>query len=74
VALGQAGPGNPLAPPAYLAIESGWVVRCVGRQPWTVYGQLRTADRPRSCPPQRVLTSLSGFRRESYTVLLIFAA
>ena len=24
------------APAGYLAIEAGWVVRCVGRQPWTV--------------------------------------
>jgi cytochrome d ubiquinol oxidase subunit I len=29
---------------AVLALESGWVVTEVGRQPWIVYGVLRTAD------------------------------
>jgi cytochrome d ubiquinol oxidase subunit I len=29
---------------AYLALESGWVLTEVGRQPWVVYGFLRTAD------------------------------
>jgi len=32
------------APLGYIAVESGWIVRCVGRQPWVMYGQLRTAD------------------------------
>jgi cytochrome d ubiquinol oxidase subunit I len=27
-----------------VALEAGWVVTEVGRQPWVVYGQLRTAD------------------------------
>ncbi|GAC1652256.1 MAG: cytochrome ubiquinol oxidase subunit I [Gemmatimonadaceae bacterium] len=32
------------APLGFLAIEAGWVVTEVGRQPWIVYGVLRTAD------------------------------
>ncbi|HVZ08776.1 cytochrome ubiquinol oxidase subunit I [Rhodopila sp.] len=32
------------APLGFIAILSGWVVTEVGRQPWTVYGLLRTAD------------------------------
>jgi cytochrome d ubiquinol oxidase subunit I len=60
------------APAGYLAIESGWVVRCVGRQPWTVYGQLRTADAASVLPVGEVLTSLSVFA-VIYTVLLVFA-
>ncbi len=32
------------APMGFIAIEAGWVVTEVGRQPWTVYGVLRTAD------------------------------
>ncbi|MFX3623737.1 MAG: cytochrome ubiquinol oxidase subunit I [Ectobacillus sp.] len=28
----------------YVAINSGWIVAEVGRQPWTVYGLMRTAD------------------------------
>jgi cytochrome d ubiquinol oxidase subunit I len=31
-------------PLAVLAVEAGWVATEVGRQPWTVYGVLRTAD------------------------------
>jgi cytochrome d ubiquinol oxidase subunit I len=32
------------APFGFLAIEAGWTVTEVGRQPWIVYGMLRTAD------------------------------
>ena len=32
------------APMGFIAIEAGWTVTEVGRQPWTVYGILRTAD------------------------------
>ena len=28
----------------YIANEAGWVVTCVGRQPWIIYGVLRTAQ------------------------------
>jgi len=31
-------------PIPYLAIEAGWVVAEVGRQPWIVYGLMKTAD------------------------------
>lgn len=31
-------------PMGFLAIEAGWTVTEVGRQPWIVYGVLRTAD------------------------------
>jgi cytochrome d ubiquinol oxidase subunit I len=33
-----------------VALESGWVVTEVGRQPWTVYGYLRTADAVNPAP------------------------
>jgi cytochrome d ubiquinol oxidase subunit I len=29
---------------AVIALESGWIVTEVGRQPWIVYGFMRTAD------------------------------
>jgi cytochrome d ubiquinol oxidase subunit I len=32
------------APLGFLAIEAGWVVTEVGRQPWIVYGLVRTAE------------------------------
>jgi cytochrome bd ubiquinol oxidase subunit I len=33
-----------VAPLGFVAVVSGWVTTEVGRQPWTVYGLLRTAD------------------------------
>lgn len=32
------------SPLGFIALLSGWIVTEVGRQPWTVYGVLRTAD------------------------------
>jgi len=32
------------APLGFIAVIAGWIVTEVGRQPWTVYGLLRTAD------------------------------
>jgi cytochrome d ubiquinol oxidase subunit I len=40
------------APLGFIAVVAGWIVTEVGRQPWTVYGLLRTAD--------SVTPSLSG--------------
>jgi cytochrome d ubiquinol oxidase subunit I len=31
-------------PLGFLALEAGWVVTEVGRQPWVIYGVMRTAD------------------------------
>ena len=33
-----------VSPLGFIAVIAGWVVTEVGRQPWTVYGLLRTAD------------------------------
>ena len=33
-----------MLPAGFVAVVAGWVVTEVGRQPWTVYGLLRTAD------------------------------
>jgi cytochrome d ubiquinol oxidase subunit I len=60
------------APLGYLAVESGWIVRCVGRQPWIVYGELRTVDMASHLPASEVLASLSGFVI-LYSFLLISA-
>jgi cytochrome d ubiquinol oxidase subunit I len=48
------------APLGYLAVETGWIVRCVGRQPWIVYGELRTAESASNLPPGEILFSLTG--------------
>jgi cytochrome d ubiquinol oxidase subunit I len=33
-----------MAPLGFIAVIAGWTTTEVGRQPWTVYGLLRTAD------------------------------
>ncbi len=49
------------APLGYIATDSGWIVRCVGRQPWTVYGEIRTIDAASHIPAEEVFASLVGF-------------
>jgi cytochrome bd ubiquinol oxidase subunit I len=46
------------APLGYIAIDTGWMVRCIGRQPWTLYNQLRTVDSVSNLPPSNVLTTI----------------
>lgn len=60
------------APLGYIAVESGWIVRCVGRQPWTLYGEIRTADAASQLPAANVLTSLISFS-VIYSILLVAA-
>jgi cytochrome bd ubiquinol oxidase subunit I len=56
------------APLGYIAVEAGWIVRCVGRQPWIVYGEMRTLDSASHLPAGEVLFSLLGLT----TMYLIF--
>jgi cytochrome d ubiquinol oxidase subunit I len=58
------------APLGYIAVETGWIVRCVGRQPWTLYRQIRTSAAASQVPASNVLVSLSIFTI-IYTVLFI---
>jgi cytochrome d ubiquinol oxidase subunit I len=60
------------APLGYIAIESGWIVRCVGRQPWTMYDEIRTVDAASNLPPGEILTSLLAFSGV-YSLLFISA-
>ncbi|SDU19119.1 cytochrome ubiquinol oxidase subunit I [Desulfobacula phenolica] len=48
-------------PLPYIAIEMGWVVSEVGRQPWIVYGVLKTSDAVSPIAGNQVLFSLIGF-------------
>jgi cytochrome d ubiquinol oxidase subunit I len=46
----------------YIANETGWIAAETGRQPWTVYGLLRTADSvSKSVPPAHILASMLMF-------------
>jgi cytochrome d ubiquinol oxidase subunit I len=49
------------APLGFLAVLSGWFVAEVGRQPWVVYGILRTANAASPVPGGSVLTSIILF-------------
>lgn len=49
------------APLGYIAVETGWIVRCNGRQPWTLYDRIRTSDSASHIPATNVLTSLICF-------------
>lgn len=49
-------------PLPYIAGQLGWVVTEVGRQPWIVYGVLKTADAvSKSISQTQILASLTGF-------------
>ncbi|MGZ8186839.1 MAG: cytochrome ubiquinol oxidase subunit I [Methylobacter sp.] len=49
------------APLGYIAVEAGWITREVGRQPWIIYGMMRTEDAATSLPAGLVMTSLAGY-------------
>jgi cytochrome d ubiquinol oxidase subunit I len=48
-------------PLGFIAVISGWIVAEVGRQPWTVYGLLRTVDSVSPVTLAAVGTSLIVF-------------
>ena len=51
-----------LAIPAnYAAVEAGWMTREIGRQPWIVYGMMRTSEGVSHLPADTVLWSLSMY-------------
>lgn len=55
------------APLGFIAIETGWVVTEVGRQPWIIYGVMRTSE---------AVTPMPGLMVPfiTFTVLYIFLA
>ncbi|MCA1653416.1 MAG: cytochrome ubiquinol oxidase subunit I, partial [Sphingomicrobium sp.] len=56
-----------MGPSGFVAVIAGWVTTEVGRQPWTVYGLLRTADSVSPLAAPAVAASLLAF------VLVYFA-
>jgi len=48
-------------PLPYLAIELGWTLAEVGRQPWIVYGLMKTSDAASNIAPGQVLSSMIAF-------------
>ena len=48
-------------PLPYLAIEMGWIVAEIGRQPWLVYGLMKTSDGVSHLASSQVMISLAAF-------------
>ena len=48
-------------PLPYVAVEAGWIVREVGRQPWVVYGLMRTRDAASAVSTHAVTGSIIMF-------------
>jgi cytochrome bd ubiquinol oxidase subunit I len=59
-------------PLPYIAAQFGWIVAEVGRQPWIVYGVLKTSDGvSKSVTPLQVWGSLAGFTLLYGTLALV---
>ena len=57
-------------PLSYLAMETGWITREVGRQPWVIHGLMRTGESASLIPAGTVAASLAAFALV-YTFLAI---
>ncbi len=57
-------------PLPYVAVECGWIVREVGRQPWVVYGLLRTEHAASAISPAALTGSMMMFS-VFYVILLV---
>jgi cytochrome d ubiquinol oxidase subunit I len=49
-----------MIPLPYIALQAGWIVAEVGRQPWIVYGLMRTSDAVSPVQPGQVGGSLAA--------------
>ncbi|POY37409.1 cytochrome ubiquinol oxidase subunit I [Solitalea longa] len=52
-----------LTPLGYIALEAGWVVTEVGRQPWIIYGVMRTSE---------AVTPMPGIQYSFYLYSLVY--
>ncbi|HKK14139.1 MAG TPA: cytochrome ubiquinol oxidase subunit I [Gammaproteobacteria bacterium] len=59
-------------PLGYIAVECGWIVREVGRQPWVVYGVLRTDSHASALPAGTLGTTLTGYLLIDLLLLVVF--
>ena len=57
-----------MGPAGFVAVIAGWVTTEVGRQPWVIYGQLRTADAVSPIATPGVTGSLIAFVIVYFTV------
>jgi cytochrome bd ubiquinol oxidase subunit I len=59
-------------PLGYIAVDMGWIVREVGRQPWIIYGLLRTSDGVSNLPLTSVSFTTAGFFLIDALMLILF--
>lgn len=59
-------------PLGYVAVECGWIVREVGRQPWIIYGVMRTTEGASTLPAPLVAASLGLYLLLYAGLLLAF--
>ena len=52
-----------LTPTGFIAVEAGWIVTEVGRQPWIIYGIMKTRD---------AVTPMPGIQYSFYVITLIY--
>lgn len=52
-----------LTPVGFIAVEAGWIVTEVGRQPWIIYGIMKTRD---------AVTPMPGIQYPFYLITLIY--
>ncbi len=52
-----------LTPMGFIAVEAGWVVTEVGRQPWIIYGVMKTKD---------AVSTMPGLQYSFYTILFLY--
>lgn len=50
-----------MGPAGFVAVIAGWITTEVGRQPWTIYGVMRTADSASPIAAPAVAASLTAF-------------
>jgi len=56
-------------PLGYLAVEAGWLTREIGRQPWILYGLIRTKEHASDLPAAHVATTLVAY---AFVYLLLY--
>jgi len=62
-----------ILPLPFIAVETGWITVEIGRQPWIVYGLMKTADGLSPIPSQYVMFSLSIFVLVYISLFVILA-
>lgn len=61
-------------PLGWTAVITGWITREVGRQPWVIYGMLRTDQAASGQPDSAVGLSLLGFIAVYAVLFIVFLA